>query len=610
MVRERCVGLQMKQDHELDYKNRERSLEILLYTASVCSSVLILIKFFRLWSTDLHVPFSYQSDALATHAAVKGIIDNGWIWRNQFVGMPFGQSSLPFDFQNGLTNNLHLLALKALSFLSHDHAMIINAYYLLGFPLTAICALYAFRHMGLNRWCAFAGSIIFAFLPYHFVRSTIHLCLSSYYLIPLSLLSAYWISTRSIHLVSLCKSERVRVHIRDSKSIVALSTAVLTAVGGEYYAFFTCFFLVFAGILGFIRYRAVDTLINAALIVSIITAIFVASLVPSFLYHQKHGNNPIVAVRSSCEAEHWGLKIRYLLLPIDDHRVSWLARLKNACNCTPPFPALKDWERESLGFFGAFGLLVLMKWLLFKRSGLDGRDELEEAKNALSSMTGAALLLANVGGFSYLFACMISPSIRCYNRIYPFVAFMSVWAGLIVFQEISRRFSRSRLAKVSFVVALLCLVLISLFDQTSPGMRPDFQKIREEYMNDRAFVRQIESCLPPNSMVFQLPALGFPEVAPYGLFKAYLHSRTLKWSFGAINGRPAGEWQLKVVAKPLNEMLKALVTSGFSGIYVDRELYGDKVLDLEMKMSTILGIEPIVAPDNTKAFFDLRNFAY
>jgi phosphoglycerol transferase len=67
--------------------------------------------------------------------------------------------------------NFHFVLIKLLSLFTSDHALVINLFYLLTFPLTALTALYFFRHFKFSFGPAVVGSLLYAFLPYHFFRS-------------------------------------------------------------------------------------------------------------------------------------------------------------------------------------------------------------------------------------------------------------------------------------------------------------------------------------------------------------------------------------------------------------------------------------------------------
>jgi hypothetical protein len=115
------------------------------------------------------------------------------------------------------------------------------------------------------------------------------------------------------------------------------------------------------------------------------------------------------------------------------------------------------------------------------------------------------------------------------------------------------------------------------------------------------------------SMVFQLPYVPFPENPPlnnmldYDLFKGYLHSKNLRWSYGAMAGRN-NNWHQLISEEPLDNLLTKISLVGFNGIYIDRYGYSDYGKQLEMELQQKLGIEPIVSEDKRLAFFNMQLF--
>src|SRR5260370_39050525 len=125
--------------------------------------------------TDVRVPLIYCSDALAVHTLVKGMIDGGWYWENNFLGAP-GRFQM-FDYP--MADNLHFAVMKLISFTVPDFAVVCNVYYLLTFPLITLTSLCVFRCFKISYGPAIVGSLLYTFLPYHFHRSQPHLFLSA-----------------------------------------------------------------------------------------------------------------------------------------------------------------------------------------------------------------------------------------------------------------------------------------------------------------------------------------------------------------------------------------------------------------------------------------------
>ena len=59
---------------------------------------------------------------------------------------------------------------------------------------------------------------------------------------------------------------------------------------------------------------------------------------PSFLYRARHGRNFEVAARSAGEADIFGLNVSEMLLPVYQHRIEYLAKLRNDSSRRPVAP--------------------------------------------------------------------------------------------------------------------------------------------------------------------------------------------------------------------------------------------------------------------------------
>jgi hypothetical protein len=146
-------------------------------------------------------------------------------------------------------------------------------------------------------------------------------------------------------------------------------------------------------------------------------------------------------------------------------------------------------------------------------------------------------------------------------------------------------------------------------------LAPSYDSIKEEYLNDDKFVKEIEAMMPENAMVAQLPYAPYPQYPPvykmteYSHFKGYLHSDKLHWSYGAMEGREGDRWYGLVAGMPLEEMAVALSWKGFKGIYVDSFGYPDNGAKLISNISRILKVDPLVSDNNRLYFFDMREYA-
>jgi hypothetical protein len=94
----------------------------------------------------------------------------------------------------------------------------------------------------------------------------------------------------------------------------------------------------------------------------------------------------------------------------------------------------------------------------------------------------------------------------------------------------------------------------------------------------------------------------------YELLRGYLHSRQLRWSYGAMKGRPA-DWSSQLAPKPLGLVLPAVAAAGFQGLWVDPQGYpADGGRQIRSALQALLGPAPLVSPAGDLWFYDLRPY--
>ena len=574
-----------------------------MYGAVCVLSVSILVWIFKLWQADLTIPFGYlqEGDAFFNSVIVKSIVDTGWYLRNPFLSAPDGFTL--YDLP--AADNLAAVLMRLLAILTSDYGLILNLYFLFTFPLTAVTALYVFRQFQVSSVPALVGSLLFAFLPYHFWRRG-HIFLASYYLVPLLVMVTVWVCLGKPFFSSRGANGTYIWHWR--RGVLGSSVCLLMASEGAYYPFFGAFFFIAAGLFGSGQQRSLWPLVRGATFSILLLLGVVINLAPTIVHVAEHGRNLSVAQRLPSEAEVYGLKISQLVLPATAHRSVMLAELKNAYNTTAPL--INENHTASLGLIGSLGFMVLIGWLL-SGSHVGTQTGL---LSSLSVLNITAVLLATTGGFGALFAYFISPQIRAYNRISVYIAFFSVFAVMWLLDQAARRWVHTSSQVSAFRVGMLLLLGLGLWDQSIPAFVPHYAALGPGYASDAAFVQQVEAVLPKHAMVFQLPYVPFPENGPvqrmqdYAHFRAYLHSKTLRWSYGAMKGRPEEERIRLLAERPVAEMVQMLRHIGFRGIYIDRYGYADHAAALEAQLSSLLQVDPAVSSDGRLAFFVLPSF--
>lgn len=561
----------------------------------------------RLWQADLRTPLTYHAEAFFNAVLVKGVLQYGWHLSNFALSAPTGLDMRDVPMSD---NNLHFVVLKLLGLLTPSYALVMNLFFLLTFPLTAMTALFAFRQFRLAMAPSVCGSLLYSLLHFHFSRGQHHLFLAAYYLVPLLVMVALWIMAGAVSVVG--EGGRGWDWSRHRpRLIVSVIVCALVGSAGIYYAYFSCFFLLVAGMVAAIRQRRLRALVLPIALVGLTSAILVANVAPSLLHLYRQGGTPTLQ-RSPIDAETLGLRISQLLMPISGHRFTWVARLKDAYNARHRFNESAD---ASLGLVGSLGFLALLGWPLSKLCRRPPpEDGVTLLVDDLSILNLSAVLLGTIGGFGSLVALTVSSKIRAYNRISIFIAFFSLIAVVVGLDYLQRRYGQRGTKRVVFVAGLTVLLTLGLLDQTSKRDMPKYGEIEAEYRSDAAFIDRIASRLPAGTMVFQLPEIPFPEHPPvhgmhdYDHARGFLHADQLRWSYGAMKGRATDAWQKWVAAKPLPQLLETLVAAGFRGLYVNREGYRDRATALSGGIERELEQPPLRSDNGRLLFFDLTTY--
>jgi phosphoglycerol transferase len=571
---------------------------LLTYSLVGLASLLILTAVLQLWRGDLSIPLgatsSSNSDVVFTSMMVKTLIDHGWYLQNPDLGAPFAQNMQDFP----LVDSALMLIIKLLAVVFPSYGAAINSFFILTFPLSALSAFFVLRYYKVSTLSAAVCGLLYAFLPYHFLRSVAHLMLSAYFMVPIAVLLAVemWSKTPPFF-----EQGALRWSLR---SALLLLACVLIGSTGVYYAFFACFFIAIAALSSYVSRHEFKALASGALVVGLIAGTVALNIAPSILYNAQHGRNAEVAVRGASEAEYFAMKMTQLVLPVGGHRLPLFQQISQKYAGFP----LPNEGSATLGIVGSIGFLSLLVMLL--RTG----RLFESLGQRLALLNLGGILLGTVGGLGVLFAIFVSPSIRAYNRISVFIAFFALFQAALMIDWLRNRYAAQGWKLAAARLGLLVLLAVGILDQTTPFFVPPHDQSRELFAHNRRYIQSIEASLPKGSMIFQLPYVPFPENPPvhgmldYDHFQAYLHSKDLKWSYGGLKGRPGDLWQRNLVTKPIDEVLETLAIAGFNGLYIDRYGYPDRAEDLEAKLQKLLGVPPLVSPNERLSFFDLQEY--
>ena len=616
------------------------------------ATVVGVIVFLKLWDANFHDPFSYGGDATLNLVAIKNIAEHGWYEVYPNLGAPFGAEQ--FDFPAGNGDNLSWVIIKLLTLGSHEPALVLNAFYLLCYPLIALTAFVVARALRLSRAVAFVVALLFTFLPYHFIRTEGHLFLGAYYGVPID---AYLV-------VATVGGRRLFARRAGAHGILAwasqrtLLTLVLCVVAGTtdlYYAGFTLWLLGGVSIVAALRGRSLGPVIKGGVLAAVIAVTVFGDYLPALIYEWDHGSDPAANVRYPQETEYYSLRLIELLLPSPEYRISALAAPAARYAVTSPIPNGVEGSSSTLGTVGDVGFITLFGTLGvaalggatggFRRSPRSenqpaavataagpgppppaaegqpdvaaelGPDERPPSLGHLAVCAAIAFLVGTTGGLAAVFAYVFTPDLRAVARIGVFIAFFSLLAVGVLLDRLSTWMRPRRHGVRNASAVLIAVLAFGLFDQTSPAFVPPYATIDPSWSSDARFTTRIEQSLPKHSSVFELPDELFPATtadpagALYDGSRFFVHAdSSINWSWGSVDGRTQ-DWSHALIGQPLSVVLPAIVASGFDGLLLDGASYPADAATLGAAIAAQPGVTTFTSEDGRYRFYNLSGYA-
>lgn len=521
----------------------------------------------------------------------KSTVDNGWWWFNSMLGAPFGLNELAFP----ANSNVDQAIVWAVGRFVHDAAVTVTLTWVLMVVLSGLSATWCARRLGASTISSIVSGTLFALSPYALYRNIGHFGLVIY-LVPFACTAAVLLTAGRFPERGYWKGSFV----------VLLAGCALLGFNYVYYAFFGCFFIGVASIVGFLTHRHGRVLRVGGICVVVIAGCTLLNLTPSLYSWSRHGRPIILRDKVPAESEVYGMKIRQLISPLRYH----------------PFPPFSNWaEREAaaqfpldtenvtsrLGLVGTLGFLGLLGLLFVP--GAANRWHCGKTLLGASQLTIAAVLLATIGGFGSLFSLLVSPEIRAYNRICPFIEFFSLTAIALTMDSLFRTHKRR-------IVAAVIVLAFGLSDQgtAAVNLNTAYPIIAAEMPPLAAFVRQLESRLPERAMVLQLPFRtylnddGIARMGSYDHFKLYLVSHRIRWSYPALSNDQV-RWQQAAARLDPQRLPYQLAADGFAAVVIDRYGYEDNGAAVTAAIRAGLGANSIIAQTDRYIALDIRSLA-
>jgi phosphoglycerol transferase len=542
---------------------------------------------------NMSYPYIYSGDGLSYSWVIQRAIE-GWFFDNPRSGYPFGSNFL--DFPGSDSGNFLILKLIGLS--TGEYYSAINLYYLLGFSITFISAFCVLRAIRLVRPLALSSAALFSFLPFHFLRLE-HLFLTWYFMVPIF----YYLALKMFSLgypIEETKSSIPR------KIFYAFSLIILASFG-VYYALFGVILFIVVALAGINDNYNPRVLKAAFAAISMVTLGVLLNIAPNLVHQYADGANPEVAHMSAADAEVYGFKFAQLILPWPNHRNTKLRNISE--NYSKATPLVNENISSSLGIVGSLGFLALFG-LIF--SVLSGRNH-NKTLRIISLIVVVLFMFGTIGGFGSVFAQVISPSIRGWNRISVFIGFGALLGFFMLLQMgLQKYFVGKRFLYLSSAISIMIL-WAGLYDQTPASCKACNEKTQMAFHMDREFIQAIEKSLPKGGAVYQLPYMPFPEAPPlyrlqsYDLAAGFLHSSALRWSYAGMRGRSGDLFYRSLAKESVEKQLEVIKRLGFAGVYIDRRGFDDNGKAVIEGFTDLLGAPPtLVRADSQVVFFSLN----
>jgi phosphoglycerol transferase len=561
----------------MKYRLRNFASEISYWGSGLLLS--IMVPYVTYWgnsSTSPKEPLLYAGDELFGLWGIRRIIEGG-INDNSRMGYPFGSNFLDYPDSDGF----HELIIRFLGFFISNLPLILNLFYLLGFVACFVSSFIVLRELEISPLLSWLGSLLFAFLPYHFDRIG-HLYLTWYFTIPIFILLSFKVYSGNVLFKNISLKNK----------LLLLVLGLVLGSSGIYYSFFGLLVVLFGAIVSVLRNRKLE---NSKIFFFYIATILLGTflnLLPSILHRMTEGTNTELGQRSMTESEVYGFKLIQLFLPRQNHHVGILNDFSDTYARVMPF--VNENRSSSLGLIGSFGLiLVILKFCRARQNQANNREQ-------VGFLFGLTIFLATVGitgGLGSLFAITVSPQIRAWNRVIVFIGFLAIYF-FVKWLESALKLQHGQTGARPWKFALLVTIaIIGVYDQT-PVVDKAFQQYASStYKQNYLFVEKIEQAVGSEAAIYQIPYVPFPESPPIFQMDPYFQlevgtlSSSLKSNVGNLKGSEADLFFRALSLQELDKQIQIASQMGFSGVYLDMRAFEDRGAVLESQLRANIQIQ-------------------
>jgi hypothetical protein len=506
------------------------------------------------------MPTRYSGDALYVLAMVKQYSSFEFMpflhKSAQWLNAPFGAvwSDFPFEslvyFPCGLLSRLLGVGRGTLVYLWLLHLLAAFSFYFTGTAL------------GYHRRLVLSGATLFGLAPLGFVRGISHLTVTIYWHIPLMLLAISWFTDP-------CPKD----YAGRRTLLFFCGVGALAGLLNPYYLF-TFLWLSGIAIGGVLVQGDLQRARKVGIVLLCSVAGFLIQNIDTILTALFYGRNADAFVRGLNDLAIFGLSLPDLIFPAV-HSSSVFQDISYAIYQSR-VPSFLQGESQS-AYIGLVSSISLVWMFVWGTINIAAKRCDQVSRWYWCSL--AILAFAVYGGVNYLLGAFGFVLLRSTNRLSIFLM-----ASVLLFacEALSCYVCQARTRRSWMGSALIGVTLIGAWDQIPPRSGRQAKSVASMFAADAEMVGALEQQLKPGSMVFQLPIIGFPEgeemifqMGNYEHFRPFIHSRFLRFSYGAVKGRGDEDWQKRVAAEKPATMVKSLEEYGFSALMINRKGFPD-----------------------------------
>lgn len=568
----------------LHIKKQKKNIGIEVLWMTILSVVVFCSIFlvFHLYEIDLRTMIYVQEDACGAAMTMHTYIMN--------INMGNGIQTL---FQSIFSSNLegamlHKVGMFLCCLFVDEFGIAVNIYYFAGYFLTAWGMYIAMRVLKKEPWIAACCGILYTFLPYHYLRGESHIFLACYYMVPIG-------CAVIVRLLDLDEAKDRLFYIG------CMIVAILMGITDIYYSVFWVILLLFVVVFIFINTTNIkQTLVTLSIGFIPFLSLGVVNipyLYNSFTKHSVSNNSFILSSESErtlSDLLFYGLRISQLLYPIQNHRLTTLAKFRDNLD---QYLGNDETRMVSLGLVMAIGFIISLAVLLINKN-----NKLVSKIKKYGLLNVFIIFVASIGGLN-IYVGLISANIRCYNRMSIFIAAFSLMTLAEIIQSVWEKQDKKRI----LVLVVFSITLFGVWDQTAPFSQEEYAENWNIDHNTKTMVQEIDSLTREDAQIIMFPIILKGNGALIHDMRNYeqswnaAYSDNLKW----ITGRTAGyrQWLSALSVLSTKEALDYILLEDIDGIWLDENGYSmDEFSEVKCALDNRIG-NPIVISETGKQYY-------